>query len=556
MKKIKKSIKKYWLPLTIFALMLVVVVYPAATVMVKSFSAGGEAGLDNFIQLFTQPRFFNTVWQSILVASGVSVTSTLLGLILALVVFKTTLPLRKTFGAAAVIPIIIPGFVATLSFIFLFGRNGLLTYQLFGLSPDVYSWKSVFIIQSLDSVVTTFLLISAVLTSIDSQLEDAARNLGAGEWKVLTTVTLPLSRLGIIGAMLLVFMGSMSDFGTPLIVGGRFSTLASASYSQLVGNYNLEMASTLNVVLMVICLIVFYVYSRVQSSENKIRMQAGSQQRKMLALPKPVLYVMWTVCLLFSLYIFSQLAGVFLAAFTKHLGANYGLTLEYFQRLPVRRWNSILNSLGFATITAVVMSLSGIVIAYLVTRMEFRGRSLLDLVTTLPHAIPGTLFGVGYVMAFNQPPLLLTGTWFIVLLLTVIRQLPLGLRSGVSVLSQQDRSTEDASLSLGANRLVTFWKVILPGARNALLVSALYAFVITIQTVGAIIFVINPGTKLLSIDVFIAVYKGEIGFAAALSVVMLLISAVGMVCIYVITQREAAIKWFSRAIGRTPAIQG
>jgi iron(III) transport system permease protein len=270
--------------------------------------------------------------------------------------------------------------VATLSFIFLFGRNGLLTYQLFGFSPDIYSWKSVFLVQSLDSVVTTFLLSSAVLTTIDSQLEDAARNLGASEWKVLTTVTLPLSRIGIIGAMLLVFMGSMSDFGTPLIVGGRFSTLASASYSQLVGNYNLEMASTLNVLLLIICLIVFFFYSRVQSQENRIRTQSSGQPRKPLNLPKPVLYIMWTVCLLFTLYIFSQLAGVLLAAFTKHLGANYGFTLEYFQRLPVRGWNSNLNSLVFCNNYRCCHEPCRYYHhSYLVTRLEFRGRSLLDL---------------------------------------------------------------------------------------------------------------------------------------------------------------------------------
>jgi iron(III) transport system permease protein len=549
---LKKS-RNYWLPITIFIILLIMVIYPAATVLIKSFSTGGEAGLENYTQLFTQPRFSGIVWQSILVAIGVSVCSTILGLILALVVFKTTLPLRKTFSVAAILPIIIPGFVATLSFIFLFGRNGLMTYQLFGWSPDIYSWKSVFIIQTLDSAVTTFLLISAVLTTIDSQLEDAARNLGASEWKVLTTVTLPLSRLGIIGAMLLVFMGSMSDFGTPLIIGGNFSTLASASYSQLVGNYDLEMASTLNVILLCACLIVFYIYSRVQASDSKIRTQSSGRKRKVLNLPKPLLITMWVVCLLFSIYIFSQLGGVLLAAFTKHLGANYGFTLEYFQRLPYRGWNSILNSLVFATTTAVVMSLAGIIIAYLVTRVQFRGRSLLDLITTIPFAIPGTLFGVGYVMAFNQPPLILTGTWMIVVALTIIRQLPLGLRSGVTVLSQQDRSIEDASTSLGANRLTTFLKIIIPGARPALLVSALYAFVITIQTVGAIIFVITPGTKLLSIDVFVAVYKGEIGFAAALSVIMLLLSAVGMICIYLINQREAAVRWFSRAISQIPA---
>ncbi|MGD9118790.1 MAG: iron ABC transporter permease [Dehalococcoidia bacterium] len=551
--KTMRFCRRYWLPLVVFCVLLVMVVYPTVTVLVKSLSVDGEASLGNFAELFSKPHYAAIFWQSVLVAVGVAVGATLLGLVLAVVVFKTTMPLRKTFTVAAILPIIIPGFVATLAYIFLFGRNGLLTYQLLGWSPDIYSWKSVLIIQLLDSTVTAFLLVSAVLVSIDSELEDAARNLGASEWRVLTTVTLPLSRVGIIGALLLVFMGSMSDFGTPLIIGGDFSTLASASYSQLLGNYNLELSSTLNVVLLAACLVVFWLYSRAQVGEERIRTRGSGRERKNLALPRPLRYIMWTVCLLFTTYMVFQLAAVLLAAFTRHLGADYGFTLEYFQRLPTRGWNSIINSLVFASITAVVMSLAGIVIAYLVTRLEFRGRSWLDLMTTLPFAVPGTLFGVGYVMAFNKPPLLLTGTWFIVVALTIIRQLPLGLRSGVSVLSQQDRSVEDASASLGASRFTTFLRVILPAARPALLVSALYAFVITVQTVGAIIFVVTPGTKLLSIDVFNAVYKGEIGFAAALSVVMLALSAAGMVAIYLISNREAAGKWLTNAIGRTAA---
>lgn len=546
---IKKG-QKYWLPITVFIILLVMVAYPVLTVLFKSLNVDGVTGLGNYISLFTQPGTSRIFWQSILVAVGVSVCATFIGLVIALVVFKTTLPLRKMFSASAIVPIIIPGFVATLAYIFLFGRNGLLTYQLLSWSPDIYSWKSVFIIQTLDSVVTSFLLISAVLVTIDSQVEDAARDLGASEWEVLTTVTLPLSRVGIVGAMLLVFMNSMSDFGTPIIIGGQFSTLASASYTQLVGTYNLEMSSALNVALLAVCLVIFFLYSRSQQADSRIRTQLSGQQRKPIALPKPVRYGMWAICLLFATYIFMQLGAVLLAAFTKHLGANYALTLEYFQRLPYRGWNSIINSLVFATVTAIVMSLMGTVIAYLVTRVKFRGRSALDLLTTVPFAVPGTLFGVGYVMAFNQPPLLLTGTWFIVVALTIIRQLPLGLRSGVSVLSQQDRSIEDASASLGANRFVTFLRVILPMARPAILVSAIYAFVITIQTIGAIIFVVTPGTKLLSIDVFFAVYKGEIGFAAALSVIMLSLSAAGVIAILIISQREAAGKWLHRAIDR------
>ena len=551
--RLQRKCQKYWLPIVVFVILLVFVLYPTITVLDKSFNVAGNVGLGNFVDFFTQPHYFRILWQSVLVALAVAVGATVLGLIIALVVFKTTLPLRRMFSVVAVIPIIIPGFVATLAYIFLFGRNGLLTYQLFNWTPDIYSWKSVIIIQGLDSVVTTFLLISAVLVSIDSQIEDAARNLGASEWEVLTSVTLPLARPGIIGALLLVFMGSMSDFSTPIIIGGKFSTLASASYTQLVGRYNLEMSSTFNIILMVVCVFVFWLYTRAQSSDSKVRLQTSGQQRKTLQLPKPLLYGMWAVCLLFAIYIFMQLGAVLLAAFTKHIGANYGFTLEYFQNMTVRSWTSVTNSLVFATVTAVVMSLSGILIAYLVTRIQFRGRILLDLLTTLPHAIPGTLFGVGYVMAFNQRHLMLAGTWFIVVVLTIVRQLPLGLRTGVSVLSQKDRAIEDASASLGANRFTTFLRIILPMARPALVVSAMYSFVFTIQTIGAIIFVVTPGTKLLSYDLFNAIYKGEIGFAAALSVIMLLISAIGMVAIFIFSRREAAGTWFRRAIGRTPA---
>jgi iron(III) transport system permease protein len=200
------------------------------------------------------------------------------------------------------------------------------------------------------------------------------------------------------------------------------------------------------------------------------------------------------------------------------------------------------------------MSLVGIIAAYLVTRIEFRGRAVLEFLITVPFAVPGTFMGVGYVLAFNQAPLLLTGTWAIVFVLVLVRELPLGLRSGVSVLEQQDRAIEDASVNLGASRLTTFCRVILPLARPVLLVSSLYAFVATVQTVGAIIFVITPGTKLLSVDVFEAIFKGDIGAAAALSVTMLLLSAAGGGAIYLTIQRETAAKWVRKMLGHPQSV--
>ena len=546
--------RKYVLPAIVLLVLILFVLYPTLGVLLKSLTLKGQPGLDNYVAVFTQPHLFRTIWGGLLVAGGAATLSTLLGLIVALTVFKTALPLRRLFTAAAVLPMIIPGFVNSLAYIFLFGRNGLITYKLLNLTWDIYSWRSVLILQTLGFTTTTFLLISAVLVGVDSQAEDAARNLGASEWEVLTTVTLPLIRPGLISALLLAFLRSMADFGTPFIVGGKFNTLATASYTQLIGTYNMEMASTLNVILLVFCLGAFWLYSRAQAAGAGVQVQAESGERKALNLSRPVEAAMWAVSLLFSTIIFMLLVSVFLAAFTKHLGGDFTLTLEHFQILPQRGWNSTRNTLLFATVTSVMMSLSGIVIAYLVTRIEFRGRGMLDFLATLPFAIPGTFMGVGYALTFSRPPLVLSGTWAIVVACTVIRELPLGLRAGASVLAQQDRSIEDASANLGASRTTTFLRIIMPLARPALLVSALYAFVSTVKTLGAIIFLITPSNKVLSADVFEATVRGDVGDAAALSMVVVLVAALGVLAIYAISMREATQTWFRKVLtSRTPA---
>ena len=540
--------QKYLLPSVVLIILLVFVAYPALSVLLKSLSVGGRIGLENYVSAFTKPQFYGTIWSSLSVAFGAATVATLLGLIISLTVFKTSLPWRRLFSVAAVLPMIIPGFVSALAYIFLFGRNGLLTYQLFNITWDVYSWKSVLFIQTLDFTTITFLLISAVLIGVDRRVEDAARNLGASEWQVLRTVTLPLIGPGIIGAFLLTFLRSMADFGTPLILGGKFDTLASASYTQLIGTYNMEMASTLNAILLVFSLAVFWCYLRTQRASSRVRAQVEGGGRKEINLREPVKAFLWLVCMLFTGLIFMLLISVILAAFTRHLGADFSFTLEHFKIVPQRGWNSIMNTIIFATVTSLVMSLMGLTIAYLVTRIQFVGRNLVDLLATLPFAIPGTLMGVGYVLAFNRAPLLLTGTWAIVIALTVIRELPLGLRSGVSVLTQQDRSIEDASASLGASRIRTFFRIIVPLSRPALIVSALYAFVATVQTVGAIIFVINPSNKVLSVDVFEAIYRGDIGDAAALSMVMLFLAALGVLAIFAISQRGLAQAWIRKIL--------
>lgn len=523
-----RKIRVQLLPIAFFLLLIVFVVYPSLTVIIKSFEFKGQTGLGNYLILFTKPYFLKLTRGSLLMALGSAFCSTLLGLILAIAVFKTTLPFRRLILVATVLPMIIPGFVTTLSYIFLFGRNGLITYKLLNISWDIYSWKSVLILQSLGFSTTTFFLISAVLVSVNSQVENAARNLGAGEWQLFTTITLPLIRPGLTAAFLLSFLRSMADFGTPFIVGGRFNTLATMAYTKLIGTYDTGLASALSTLLLICCIPAFWWYFRVDKKNRAFRIEKQLAGGLPIKFPAFINGFIWAICLVFTVLMLSLLASVFLAAFTKHLGSGLNFTLSHFNIIPQQGWNSIINTVFFAMITCFMATFFGMVIAYLVSRVNFIGKRWLDILVTVPFAIPGTFMGIGYALAFNQPPLLFSGTWAIVVLCTVFRELPLGFRSGDSVLAQQERSVEQASENLGASKTGTFFRIVLPMAKPAMIVSAVYAFITSTKTLGAIIFLISPGNKVLSVDIFEATVRGDVGHAAAFSVIMMLIAVTGV----------------------------
>lgn len=535
--------QKYFLPLMVFIFLAVFVVYPTIKVFESSLTVQGHYSFENYLKLFTQPNLLKILWQSISVALLVAVVSTVIGLAVSLTVFKTNLPFKKFFVISATVPLIIPGFIASIAYIFLFGRNGLITYKLLGLDLDIYNWASVAVIHCFDFTAVSFFLISAVLVNIDSQTEDAARNLGADDWKVFTTVTLPLLLPGVIAAMILTFLRSMSSFGSVIFLGGQFNTLASASYIQLIGRYNMEMASTLNAALLLISMMAFFLFLKFQSGSQNIRVMPGAETKKNIDFPKSVKAALLICSITFSIFTTLILLSVFTASFTRHIGTNYQLTLEHFIHALQRGSQGIINTFYFASITAIVVSISGILTAYLITRVNFKGKNILDMLATIPFAIPGTFIGIGYILAFNNAPLVLTGTWVIVIVATVVRNIPLGLRAGVSVMYRQDRSIEDASLNLGSSQTGSFCRIVFPMSSSAVLITALYAFVATIQTLGAIIFLITPGTKLIAIDVFEAIHLGNIGLAAALSVIMVLMSASGMSAIFLIHNKEDITKW-------------
>jgi len=518
--------------------LILFVAYPAISVLIKSMQPAAGWSISNYTSLAGSQSFLRLVIQSVRVSACSAAVATLLGTLIAVLVIKTSIPLRFYFALAAVIPIILPGFITAISYIFLFGRNGLITYKLLGISWDVYSWKSVCILQAIDQTTTAFLMVTAALMTIGSRLEESARTLGAKEWRILWTITLKLALPMIVASFLLNFMRAMGDFGTPLIVGGPFDTLASASYSQLIGRYNLSMAATYNVVLLLISMVVYFGYIQLEKKYAGNEMSWRSGTTGNLQLEGWLIWLAWSIGLFFALLIGVLVIAVFVAAFTKHMGYDYQFTLKYFIVIWERGLGSTFNTFAFALVVGICASFGGQIFAYLIQRVKAPGSRVLDVLATMPFALPGTFIGVGYAIAFNTPPLLLTGTWFIVAMNLVIRKLPLGLRTGSALLNSMDSSLDEASALLGSSRLQTFLRITLPNLRPAMVVCGLYAFVTTIQALGSIIFIITPGTKLLSVDVFEAVVRGDLGVAAAYSMLMLIMGTLGGIALLFLASRR------------------
>ena len=518
---------KYLPHLVGFIFLLIFVIYPVSCVFLKSFYGDSGFTLKYYVEFIKNPYYYNILKNSLMVAFLSTTLSLFMGLLFSLLIFKTDIKGKIFLKFAVLLPIITPGFINSLSYVFLFGRHGLITHGLLGLEPNIYGWGSVVILQSIDYTTTAFLIISAVLLGISSNLEDAARNLGSSEFEVFKNVTFPLLLPGILSAGLLIFMESMADFGTPIIVGGSFNTLATASYFEIIGNFNMPMASTLSVILLIPSLILFALYNRLYKEYGQKNMMVKPYLIK--GRYKLLLSLLPTI---FAIVVYMLFSAVFLASFTKGFGYDYSFTLEYFKKALQDGIPALKNTIIFALSSSLLVGILGMAFAYIIVRDRFFGRKILDLTILLPFGIPGTFMGIGYLLAFNSEPLLLTGTSLIIILNCVVRKLPFSYKTGYATLSQIDKSIEEASFNLGANKLKTFYKIVLPMLKPAIIFSMIYTFVATIKTLGSIIFLITANTKVLSAMVFEATINNDFGVAACYSLMMIILSVIGVLLIW------------------------
>ncbi|NIX78129.1 ABC transporter permease [Microvirga terricola] len=545
----------------VLALIIVFVFFPVSTILASAFADNkGNFAPMEFVAKFLDRSIWgldcvtsdlrcgvawNTLFLGILVAFG----TTLLGLAFALIATRTGFKFKKLLRVMSVLPIITPPFVIGLALILLFGRSGALSaalYEWFGIprSRWIYGLPGVFIAQLLAFTPIAFLVLIGVVQGISPTLEEASQTLRAKSWTTFITVTLPLMRPGLANAFLLGFVESLADFGNPLVLGGNYEVLSTKIFFAVVGaQQDQGRAAVLSIILLAFTLGAFWLQHAWLGKKVYTTVTGKGDAGIPLPLPRRVAAASYLTAIPWALFTVAIYAIIVIGAFVRSMGRDYTPTLDHFiTAFRVERadwgiyfsgsaWNSFFATVKVAALSAPLTAAIGLLTAYLLTRQRFSGQRAFEFGTLLSFAIPGTVVGVSYILAFNVPPIEITGTGFVLVMCFVFRNMPVGVRSGIATLSQIDKSLDEASLTLGARSFTTMRRVVLPLLRPAIVASLVYSFVRAMTAVSAVIFLVTAEYNMATTYIVGRVEAGEFGLAIAYSTALIFVMLLAIVAI-------------------------
>ena len=517
--------------LLILASLIIFILLPLAYVIIKSFQLqGGGYSFEVFREVikskYLRQAFYNSVMMGVLTATG----GCLVGYLFAFTIARTDIPFKKFLHIIAIIPVVSPPFIGALSIIMLFGNNGLITYSLLRISNyPIYGFRGLLFAQIITFFPIAYVTLRGVIESISPTLEDAALDLGGSRWKVFLKVTLPLTLPGIASAMLVLFIETMADFGNPLILAGsQFPILSVQAYLQITGMYDLTKGSALALLLLVPSITAYIMQKYWISRKQYVTITGKPTTSALKSVAPAAKWVLFGFCLFVAAVVLLIYATILWGAFAKVWGYDSTPTLKHFAYVFSVGFKAVIDTLIIAGLSTPLAGILGMMIAFLVMRKQFPGKRFMEFTSMLSFAVPGTVIGIGYILAFNKPPLLLTGTLAILLLNFIYRYIPVGIQSGVAILRQVDPSIEEAAVDLGADSRKTFFKITLPLMVPAFFSGLIFSFVRAMTAISAAIFLVSSNWNLMTVQIMSQVESGRLGAAAAFSVILVVLILLAM----------------------------
>ncbi|MFA6784592.1 MAG: iron ABC transporter permease [Sphaerochaeta sp.] len=523
--------------LVVFYLLIVFVIFPIYQVFKTSLSYEGRFSLKNYSEVLSHSYYIQPLINSMVLGILVATIGTAIGFMFAYAITRTPMKGKGAFRLIATFPMVSPPFVVALACILLFGRSGFFA----GAIGNIYGLTGLTIVEVIAYSPTAFLALVGVLQAIDPALEEAAMDCGASRIKIFKTVIFPLATPGIVSAWLLVFIQSLADFGNPMILSGDFSVLSVQAYLQITGMYDLARGSTLAILLLIPTVLAFYLQKYLLSKKSYVTVTGKPTSATIKNLEWYIKYPVYAICILFALIVLLFYSMVVWGSFQKLWGVDSSFTLRNYTQMWKMGKGYILDSLLISAIVTPITGVLSMFVAFLITRKRFIGRNFMEFSSMLTFAVPGTVVGIGYILAFNTSsvlmPITLTGTGFIIMALLVFRNLPVGIRNGIAAMEQIDPSIEEASIDLGADSSLTFRKITLPMITPAFFSGLANCFVRSMTAISAIIFVVSGKWNFITVAVLGFVDNSQYAQAAAMSLLLIAIVLIALGLIKLFTDR-------------------
>ena len=527
----------FWTVVTILGYLLVVIllIYPLFNIFKASFidNDSGAVSLSNYQKFFSKPYYTGAILNSLLVSFGGTLGALVFGIPLAFFTSRYTIRGKTLLATLAVLSLLSPPFIGAYSWIMMLGNQGFL--RLFFLSlgiklPPIFGPGGIILVYTLQYYPFVFLLTSGALTTVDRSLEEAAENLGASAWRKFFRVTLPLVLPSVSAGALIAFMMSLANFGTPMLLGRRFRVLPTLAYNLFTSEVgeNPGLASTVSILLILVSTLVLF-FQRYAATRRKY---AGMLLNRQIVMSLTGVKNVLAHLLCYAIVFISTLplAVVMIFSFRKTKGPVFqpGFGVQSYQKVFHDVPKAITNSLLYSTSAVILIVIVGTLLGFVLSRKTNLPAKFLDPLLMIPYIVPGTVLGIGFIVAFNRKPIYLVGTSTIIILSYFIRRLPYSVRSSASILKQIDPSLEEAGINLGSPPGRTFRKVTLPLMLPGIVSGAIMSWVTAINELSSSIVLYVGSTMTMPVRIYLSVLDGLFGTSSALATILLLATGLAL----------------------------
>jgi len=494
-------------------ILFIFVVFP----ILKVFS---YPSIEGYVHILSKSRSLRAIQNSLFITLISTTTATFIGFIYAYTMRYTNVPGKKFFKFISLLPLLSPPFVVALAWILLFGRRGLITYELFQTHWSIFGWKGLWLVQSIAFFPYAYLIIDGVLKEIDPSLEYAAKNAGANGFYVFRTITLPLALPGILNAAILVGIYVLADFGNPIVIAGSWPVLPTEIFGRISGHYDLVGATGLAAVLLIPTFGLFVLNRTILGGKSFVTITGKGTGLEKPLITGTVKWILFGFCLFIILIIISVYGILLIGSFTKTWGIDWSFSLNNWYILFGTKSKCLYNSIIYALFAGGGAAVFSLFATYFIYGKNFTGKKILDFLVILPAAIPGIFLGVGFLLAFNNPPLLLTGTPLIIILGLMVWNIPLGYQACTANFEQISSEIEEGAINLGANSIQVFKDIMFPLLKSPFLAGFIMGFLRSITNLSIVIFLISPGNNTATAEILSLIQYAELGPAIAICIAL------------------------------------